>query len=77
VQSMHRTSYWPVIEASICSTFLAADTEVPGSIPGATKFSVALGPERGPLSLVSTNEELLERGVAPPVKITALGDPPR
>jgi hypothetical protein len=35
----------------------------PGSIPGATKFSET---ERGPLSLVSTVEELLERKVAAP-----------
>jgi hypothetical protein len=46
---------------------------VRGSIPGTTKFSgekkkktvVAL--ERGPLSLVSTTEELLDRKVAAPV----------
>jgi hypothetical protein len=33
-----------------------------GSIPDATKFLfIAVGLERGPLSLVSINEELLER----------------
>jgi hypothetical protein len=40
----------------------------PGSIPGTTreeKKVVAL--ERGPLSLVSTTEELLDRKVAAPV----------
>jgi hypothetical protein len=41
----------------------------PGSIPGTTRFSkkrvVGLG--RGPLSLVSTTEELLDRKVAAPV----------
>jgi hypothetical protein len=39
--------------------FLATDPEVPGSIPGTTKKVVGL--ERGPLSLVSTTEELLGR----------------
>jgi hypothetical protein len=34
----------------------------PGSIPGTTKKVVGL--ERGPLSLVSTTEELLDRKVA-------------
>jgi hypothetical protein len=46
----------------------------PGSIPGTTRFSGGggggkrvVGLERGPLSLVSTNEELLDRKVAAPV----------
>jgi hypothetical protein len=38
----------------------------PGSIPGTTKKKV-VGLERGPLSLVSTTEELLDRKVATPV----------
>jgi hypothetical protein len=38
----------------------------PGSIPGNTKKKV-MGLERGPLSLVSTTEELLDRKVAAPV----------
>jgi hypothetical protein len=38
----------------------------PSSIPGTTKKKV-VGLERGPLSLVSTTEELLERKVAAPV----------
>jgi hypothetical protein len=37
-----------------------------GSIPGATKKKV-VGLERGPPSLVSTTEELLDRKVAAPV----------
>jgi hypothetical protein len=37
----------------------------PGSIPGTT--SKVSGLERGPLSLVSTTEELLDRKVAAPV----------
>jgi hypothetical protein len=39
------------------SEFLATDPEVPCSIPGTTKKVVGL--ELGPLSLVSTTEELL------------------
>jgi hypothetical protein len=38
----------------------------PGSIPGTTKKKV-VGLEQGPLSLVSTSEELLDRKVAAPV----------
>jgi hypothetical protein len=38
----------------------------PDSIPGTTKKKV-VGLERGPLSLVSTTEELLDRKVAAPV----------
>jgi hypothetical protein len=38
----------------------------PGSIPGTTRKKV-VGLERGPLSLVSTTEELLDRNVAAPV----------
>jgi hypothetical protein len=39
----------------------------PGSIPGATRKRKLVGLERGPLSLVSTTEELLDRKVAAPV----------
>jgi hypothetical protein len=46
----------------------------PGSIPGTTRFSEKkkerkklMGLERGPLCLVSTTEELLDRKVAAPV----------
>jgi hypothetical protein len=38
----------------------------PGSIPGTTRKKV-VDLERGPLSLVSTTEELLDRKVAAPV----------
>jgi hypothetical protein len=45
-----------------CLEFLAADPGVPGSIPGATRFSeLQWVRNRGPLSLVRINEELLER----------------
>jgi hypothetical protein len=39
----------------------------PGSIPCATRIKKVEGLERGPLSLVSTTEELLDRKVASPV----------
>jgi hypothetical protein len=38
----------------------------PGSIPGTTRKKI-VGLELGPLSLVSTTEELLDRKVAAPV----------
>jgi hypothetical protein len=41
-------------------------SEGPGSIPGTTPKKI-VGLERGPLSLVSTTEELLDRNVAAPV----------
>jgi hypothetical protein len=39
----------------------------PGSVPGTTRKKHVVGLERGPLSLVSTTEELLDRKVAAPV----------
>jgi hypothetical protein len=39
----------------------------PGSIPGTTRKKKVVGLERGPLSLVSTTEELLDRKVAAPI----------
>jgi hypothetical protein len=39
----------------------------PGSIPGTTRIKKVVGLERGPLSLVSTTEEILDRKVAAPV----------
>jgi hypothetical protein len=39
----------------------------PGSIPGTTRKKKVVGLEWGPLSLVSTTEELLDRKVADPV----------
>jgi hypothetical protein len=39
----------------------------PGSIPGTTQKTKVVGLERGPLSLVTTTEELLDRKVAAPV----------
>jgi hypothetical protein len=43
------------------SEFLATDPEVPDSIHGHYKKKKVVGLERGPLSLVSTTEELLGR----------------
>jgi hypothetical protein len=39
----------------------------PGSIAGTTRKKKVVDLERGPLSLVSTTEELLDRKVAAPV----------
>jgi hypothetical protein len=39
----------------------------PGSIPGTTRKKKVVGLERGPLSLVSSTEELLDRKVGAPV----------
>jgi hypothetical protein len=39
----------------------------PGSIPGTTRKKKVVSLERGPLSLVITTEELLDRKVAAPV----------
>jgi hypothetical protein len=39
----------------------------PGSIPGTTRKKKVVGLERGPLSLVTRTEELLDRKVAAPV----------
>jgi hypothetical protein len=39
----------------------------PGPIPGTTRKKKLVGLERGPHSLVSTTEELLDRKVAAPV----------
>jgi hypothetical protein len=39
----------------------------PGSIPGTTRKTKVVGLERGPFSLVSATEELLDRKVAAPV----------
>jgi hypothetical protein len=39
----------------------------PGSIPGTTRKKKVVGLEQGPLSLVSTTEELRDRKVVAPV----------
>jgi hypothetical protein len=50
----------------VWSKFFTTDPGVPGSIPGHYKKKV-VGLKQGPLSLVSTTEELLDRKVAAPV----------
>jgi hypothetical protein len=45
----------------------ALESRGPGSILGTIRKKKVVGLERGPLSLVSTNEELLDRKVAAPV----------
>jgi hypothetical protein len=47
--------------------FLGYRSGGPGSIPGTTREKKVVGLERGPLGLVSTTEELLDRKVAAPV----------
>jgi hypothetical protein len=51
------------------SEFLATDPEVRVRFPALPGKKV-VGLERGPLSLVSTTEELLDRKVAAPIKKT-------
>jgi hypothetical protein len=52
------------------SEFLNTDPEARFRFPGTTRNKKVVGLERGPLSLVSTAEELLDRKVAAPVKKT-------
>jgi hypothetical protein len=56
---------WPPLWSS-GQEFLTTDAGVPSSIPAHYKKKV-VGLERGPLSLVSITEELLDRKVAAPV----------
>jgi hypothetical protein len=63
------------IRPPLWSSVLGYRSGGPGSIPGTTRFSEkkkvrkkrVVGLERGPLSLVSTTEELLDRKVVAPV----------
>jgi hypothetical protein len=58
------------IEIVLCSLVvrvLGYRSGGPGSIPGTTKTKKVVGLERGPLSLVSTTEELFDRKAAAPV----------
>jgi hypothetical protein len=49
------------------STFLATDPEARVRFSALPEKKILVGLERGPLSLVSTTEELLDRKVAAPV----------
>jgi hypothetical protein len=65
---MYIRSVWKNIKklCSLVVRVLGYRSGDPGSIPGITRKKV-VGLERGPLSLVSTTEELLDRKVAAPV----------
>jgi hypothetical protein len=68
-QCVHNISMYIIYSDRLCGLVvrvLGYRSGGPGSIPGATKKKV-VGLERGPLSLVSTTEELLDRKVAAPV----------
>jgi hypothetical protein len=59
-----RTDEMEFFEGRLCSLVvrvLGYRSGGPGSIPGTTKEKKVVGLERGPLSLVSTTEELLDR----------------
>jgi hypothetical protein len=53
-------------DGTLCSGFLATDPEGRVRFPALSEKKV-VGLERGPLSFVSTTEELLDRKVAAPV----------
>jgi hypothetical protein len=57
---------WTDLLCGLVVRVLGYRSEDPGSIPGTTRKKV-VGLERGPLSLVSKTEELLDRKVAAPV----------
>jgi hypothetical protein len=66
ISSLFSTYFTPSV--TIKADRLAANPEVPGSIPGATRFSELQWVWNGVHSaLLSINEELLERTVAAPV----------
>jgi hypothetical protein len=63
-------SYMLIIKDRLCGLVvkvLGYRSGGPGSIPGTIRKKKVVGPERGPLSLMSTTEELLDRKVAAPV----------
>jgi hypothetical protein len=60
------TAHWPPLWSS-GSEFLATDPEARVRFPALPEKKKVVGLEQGPLSLVSTTEELLDRQVAAPV----------
>jgi hypothetical protein len=70
--SIKRCVGW-IISDRLCgqlSEFLAIDLEARVRFPALTEKKKVVGLEWGPLSLVSTTEELLDRKVAAPVQKT-------
>jgi hypothetical protein len=63
---MEGSIFWDTRICDLMLRFLGYRSEGPGSILGTARKKV-VGLERGPLSLVSTSEELLYRKVAAPV----------
>jgi hypothetical protein len=59
--------YWRDRVCRLVVRVLGCRSGGPGSIPGTTRIKEVVGLEQGPLSLVSTTEELLDRKVAAPV----------
>jgi hypothetical protein len=59
-----RTEATEFILVSLVLSILGYRSGGPGSIPGTPRKKNVVGLERGPLSLVSTTEELLDRKVA-------------
>jgi hypothetical protein len=59
--------FWSYRLCGLVVRVLGYRSGAPGSIPGTTRKKKVVGLERGPLSLVSTTEELLDRKVAAPV----------
>jgi hypothetical protein len=60
-------SYFPDRLCGLVVRVLGYRSGDPGSNPDTTRKKKVVGLERGPLSLVSTTEELLDRKVAAPV----------
>jgi hypothetical protein len=60
---------WPLLDrlCDLVVRVLDYRSGGPGSISGTTRRNKVVSLERGPLSLVSTTEELLDRKVAAPV----------
>jgi hypothetical protein len=62
---MCKVLMWPL--CGLVVRVLGYRSRGPGSIPGTTRRKKVVCLQRGPLSLVSTTEELLARKVAAPV----------
>jgi hypothetical protein len=70
LQLVWKKKFVPKLNDRLCGlvvTVLGYRSGGPGSIPGTTRKKKVVGLERGPLSLESATEELLDRKVAAPV----------